>query len=128
MWFGLWDNERNVRGLPYLLKSWWRGPRRIKQYEAAPGRVGGHTLDIDSDWVYGLFTGNKRAPDLRRICDLGSARFLQHGLDSEQTGGLWRVQGEPGLETRRLSSSPDRGETMIRNRRETLTATALVRP
>ncbi|MGI8449742.1 MAG: DUF1906 domain-containing protein, partial [Streptosporangiaceae bacterium] len=54
MWFGLWDNERNVRGLPYLLQSWWRGPRRIKQYEGPHRRtVGGYTLDIDSDWVYG---------------------------------------------------------------------------
>ena len=54
MWFGLWDNERNVRGLPYLLQSWWRGPRRIKQYEGPHKRtVGGFTLDIDSDWVYG---------------------------------------------------------------------------
>ena len=54
MWFGLWDNERNVRGLPYLLQGWWRGPRRIKQYEGPHKRtVGGYTLDIDSDWVYG---------------------------------------------------------------------------
>ena len=54
MWFGLWDNERNVRGLPYLLQNWWRGPRRIKQYEGPHRRtVGGYTLDIDSDWVYG---------------------------------------------------------------------------
>jgi hypothetical protein len=54
MWFGLWDNEQNVRGLPYLLTSWWRGPRRIKQYEGPHRRrLGGYTLDIDSDWVYG---------------------------------------------------------------------------
>jgi Domain of unknown function (DUF1906) len=54
MWFGLWDNEQNVRGLPYLLQSWWRGPRRIKQYEGPHRRrVGGYALDIDSDWVYG---------------------------------------------------------------------------
>jgi len=54
MWFGLWDNERNVRGLPYLLQSWWAGPRRIKQYEGPHKRtVGGFTLDIDSDWVFG---------------------------------------------------------------------------
>jgi hypothetical protein len=54
MWFGLWDNEQNVRGLPYLLQSWWPGPRRIKQYEGPHRRsLGGYTLDIDSDWVYG---------------------------------------------------------------------------
>ncbi|MGH3067047.1 MAG: glycoside hydrolase domain-containing protein [Streptosporangiaceae bacterium] len=54
MWFGLWDNEQNVRGLPYLLRSWWRGPRRIKQYKGPHRRtLGGYTLDIDSDWVYG---------------------------------------------------------------------------
>jgi hypothetical protein len=54
LWFGLWDNERNVRGLPYLLQDWWRGSRRIKQYEGPHKRtVGGYTLDIDSDWVFG---------------------------------------------------------------------------
>jgi hypothetical protein len=54
MWFGLWDDEQNVRGLPYLLKSWWQGPRRIKQYMGPHRRtLGGYTLDIDSDWVYG---------------------------------------------------------------------------
>jgi hypothetical protein len=54
MWFGLWDNRRNVRGLPYLLQNWWAGPRRIKQYEGPHKRtVGGFTLDIDSDWVFG---------------------------------------------------------------------------
>ena len=54
VWFGLWDNERNVRGLPYLLQSWWAGPRRIKQYKGPHKRtVGGFTLDIDSDWVFG---------------------------------------------------------------------------
>ncbi len=54
MWFGLWDNRRNVRGLPYLLRNWWAGPRRIKQYEGPHRRtVGGFTLDIDSDWVFG---------------------------------------------------------------------------
>jgi hypothetical protein len=54
MWFGLWDNRRNVRGLPYLLQSWWAGPRRIKQYMGPHKRtVGGFTLDIDSDWVFG---------------------------------------------------------------------------
>jgi hypothetical protein len=54
MWFGLWDNEQNVRGLPYLLQSWWQGPRRIKQYEGPHRRsLGGYRLDIDSDWVYG---------------------------------------------------------------------------
>jgi Domain of unknown function (DUF1906) len=54
MWFGLWDDEQNVRGLPYLLQSWWQGPRRIKQYMGPHRRtLGGYTLDIDSDWVYG---------------------------------------------------------------------------
>ena len=54
VWFGLWDDERNVQGLPYLLQGWWRGPRRIKQYEGPHKRtVGGFTLDIDSDWVFG---------------------------------------------------------------------------
>jgi hypothetical protein len=54
MWFGLWDNRRNVRGLPYLLQNWWAGPRRIKQYMGPHKRtVGGFTLHIDSDWVFG---------------------------------------------------------------------------
>jgi len=98
MWFGLWDNEPERAGPAVPAEELVAGPRRIKQYEGPHRRrVGGHTLDIDSDWVTGLFTGNKRAPDLRRICDLGSARFLQHGLDSEQTGGPFGVfRGNPG--------------------------------
>ncbi|HTT53561.1 MAG TPA: glycoside hydrolase domain-containing protein [Streptosporangiaceae bacterium] len=55
VWFGLWDTGRNVRGLPYLRGAWWRGPHRIKQYLGPHLRtVRGRTVDIDSDWVYGL--------------------------------------------------------------------------
>jgi hypothetical protein len=58
VWFGLWDDHRNVAGFPYLLRTWWRGPHRIKQYEGPHQRtVGGFTLTIDSDWVYGAVYG-----------------------------------------------------------------------
>jgi len=54
VWFGLWDDQRNVAGFPYLLRTWWPGPHRIKQYQGPHQRtVGGITLDIDSDWVRG---------------------------------------------------------------------------
>ena len=45
--------SRTCGALPYLLRSWWQGPRRIKQYEGPHRRsLGGYTLDIDSDRVY----------------------------------------------------------------------------
>jgi Rv2525c-like, glycoside hydrolase-like domain len=54
VWFGLWDARRNLRGLPWLLPAWWSGPHRSKQYLGAHRRtLGGDTVDIDSDWVYG---------------------------------------------------------------------------
>ena len=54
MWFGLWDAGRNVYGSPYLRPDWWSGRHRIKQYLGPHLRtVGGRTVDIDSDWVYG---------------------------------------------------------------------------
>ena len=54
VWFGLWDAGRNVYGSPYLRRDWWSGRHRIKQYLGPHLRtVGGHTVDIDSDWVYG---------------------------------------------------------------------------
>jgi len=54
VWFGLWDDERNVQGLPYLLQSWWRGAAP-DQAVRGPAQAHGRrfTLDIDSDWVFG---------------------------------------------------------------------------
>lgn len=55
LWFALWDRGRNLRGGPYLPASWWPGARRIKQYLGPHLRtVHRHTVDIDSDRVYGL--------------------------------------------------------------------------
>ncbi len=54
VWFGLWNARRNVYGSPYLRPDWWSGRHRIKQYLGPHLRtVGGRTVDIDSDWVYG---------------------------------------------------------------------------
>jgi hypothetical protein len=54
VWFGLWDARRNLSGLPWLLAAWWSGPHRTKQYLGSHRRtLGGDTMDIDSDWVYG---------------------------------------------------------------------------
>jgi hypothetical protein len=54
VWFGLWDGRRNLAGSPWLLAAWWSGPHRTKQYLGPHLRtVGGHTVDIDSDWVNG---------------------------------------------------------------------------
>jgi hypothetical protein len=47
------DHRRNLAGYPHLRSAWWRGLHRIKPYLGLHLRiVGGHTLDIDSDWVY----------------------------------------------------------------------------
>lgn len=55
LWFALWDHGRNLRGGPYLPADWWPGPHRIKQYLGPHQRtVRRRTMDIDSDWVYGL--------------------------------------------------------------------------
>ena len=54
VWFGLWDGHANLRGMPYLLPSWWSRGHRIKQYMGSHRRrIGGVTLDIDSDMVRG---------------------------------------------------------------------------
>lgn len=55
LWFALWDRGRNLRGGPYLPGDWWPGAHRIKQYLGPHRRtVHRRTVDIDSDWVYGL--------------------------------------------------------------------------
>lgn len=54
LWFGLWDQHRDLSGVPYVLDSWWRGGHRIKQYRGPHHhRVNGVRLDIDTDWVAG---------------------------------------------------------------------------
>lgn len=54
VWFGLWNDRRNLVGTPYLLSSWWRGSHRVKQYLGPHRRrVRRITLQIDSDWVSG---------------------------------------------------------------------------
>jgi hypothetical protein len=55
LWFALWDRGRNLHGGPYLPADWWPGAHRIKQYLGPHVRtVRHHTIDIDSDRVYGL--------------------------------------------------------------------------
>jgi hypothetical protein len=54
VWFGLWDGRPNLRGAPYLLPWWWSGGHRIKQYIGGHRRrIGGVTLNMDSDMVKG---------------------------------------------------------------------------
>jgi hypothetical protein len=54
IWFALWDGQANVDGTPYLLPSWWSGRHRIKQFMGGHDRrIGGVTLNIDSDIVRG---------------------------------------------------------------------------
>jgi hypothetical protein len=54
IWFALWDGHANLDGTPYLMPSWWSGRHRIKQFMGGHDRrVGGVTLNIDSDIVRG---------------------------------------------------------------------------
>jgi hypothetical protein len=51
MWFALWDNAKNLNGQPYLPGSLW-ARNRSKQYRGGHAqKVGGITLNIDSDLV-----------------------------------------------------------------------------
>jgi Rv2525c-like, glycoside hydrolase-like domain len=57
IWFAHWDRRASTRGCGYLLDSWWRGHRRIKQFRGPHReRHGGYVIKIDSDvvdgWVY----------------------------------------------------------------------------
>ncbi len=54
IWFALWDGRRNVKGAPYLARTWWPGERRIKQFRGARWQKhGGFRLNIDIDRVFG---------------------------------------------------------------------------
>lgn len=54
IWFGLWDGERNLWGGPYVRPFWWPAGHRIKQWRGNHRRrIGGATLNIDSDLVAG---------------------------------------------------------------------------
>jgi Rv2525c-like, glycoside hydrolase-like domain len=71
IWFGLWDGVRNLNGLPYLRASQWPAGHRIKQWLGGHRRrIGGITLDIDSDLaagaVYGLAVCGSAVPLLAR--------------------------------------------------------------
>jgi hypothetical protein len=54
IWFALWDNAVNLTGSPYMTSAVWPAASRSKQY-AGPRvlKVGGFSLDIDSDLVDG---------------------------------------------------------------------------
>jgi hypothetical protein len=54
IWFALWDNERNLIGGPVLGPRPWLIGDRVKQYAGGHNqKVGGITLNIDSDLVGG---------------------------------------------------------------------------
>ena len=54
VWFGLWDRRPTLAGMPYLEPFMWPAGHRIKQWLGAHRRrIGGVTLDIDSDLVAG---------------------------------------------------------------------------
>jgi len=54
IWFALWDNAVNLTGSPYMTPAVWTTAARSKQY-AGPRvvKIGGYSLDIDSDLVDG---------------------------------------------------------------------------
>jgi hypothetical protein len=54
IWFGLWDGRPNLDGAPYLPATLWPAGHRIKQWLGGHRRrLGGVTLNIDSDLVAG---------------------------------------------------------------------------
>jgi hypothetical protein len=54
IWFALWDKQPNLTGAPVLGPKPWTISDRVKQYEGAHNqKVGGITLNIDSDLVGG---------------------------------------------------------------------------
>ncbi len=54
IWFALWDNDRNLTGAPVLGPRPWSISDRVKQYAGGHNqKIGGITLNIDSDWVGG---------------------------------------------------------------------------
>ncbi|HEU5157649.1 MAG TPA: glycoside hydrolase domain-containing protein [Streptosporangiaceae bacterium] len=54
IWFAHWDRRATTKRSRYLLASWWRGHRRIKQYRGPHReRHGGYVINIDSDVVDG---------------------------------------------------------------------------
>jgi hypothetical protein len=57
LWFGLWDDKRNLKGAPYLPGRRWASDR-VKQYAGNRTRkIGGYTLHIDADRVGGPVAG-----------------------------------------------------------------------
>jgi hypothetical protein len=57
IWFALWDNNNDLVGTPYLPASRWTS-NRVKQYMGGhTQKIGGHSLDIDSDRVGGAVSG-----------------------------------------------------------------------
>ena len=54
IWFALWDNSHNLNGSPYLKGQLWSCAERSKQFSGGHWmKVGGISLDIDSDLVSG---------------------------------------------------------------------------
>jgi Domain of unknown function (DUF1906) len=54
LWFALWDKHQNVQGWPYLLRHWWTGRHRVKQWMGAHRlRINGVRMNVDSDQVCG---------------------------------------------------------------------------
>jgi hypothetical protein len=54
IWFALWDNATTLTGAPYMTAAVWPVANRSKQYQGnRVVKVGGISLDIDSDWVAG---------------------------------------------------------------------------
>jgi Domain of unknown function (DUF1906) len=52
IWFALWDNASNLTGSPYMTSSTWPVSDRSKQFAGnVVVKVGGISMEIDSDWV-----------------------------------------------------------------------------
>jgi hypothetical protein len=59
IWFALWDKAQNLTGSPYMTPAVWSVTERSKQYYGPSlVKIGGITLDIDSDLVDGPVAGD----------------------------------------------------------------------
>jgi hypothetical protein len=78
IWFALWDKAQNLTGSPYMTTAVWPVTERDKQYFGPRlVKVGGITLDIDSDLVDGPVARGATTSGLRNpISVRGTGRQL----------------------------------------------------
>ena len=68
LWFAWGNGRADLAGVPYLSDSFWRGDRRLHQYQLdTVATYGGTSLDIDRNWM-SVGKGSRPRPE-RGTCD-----------------------------------------------------------